>query len=226
MIESFLYIDQGSNYSQVLETGFNLAGYTAVAQIRKWYDGSEYDYVNALVTNAATGQITLSMSAEDTAFLKPGRNVFDVLATHSSGNRLRVAQGQAIVSPGLTGVNPTTSTTSDDNVLLEMTQGSDFEHTIELRDPDGSIKSLVGYTAEMQIRPTVDSPIVIMELSTANSRLQINGSAGTVTIHLSAVETGSFTFDTAVYDIEITSPTSEVTRILQGTIVLSLNITK
>jgi hypothetical protein len=148
-MDNYIYIDQGANFYQIIETGKNLTGFSINAQIRKWYDDNEYEFFNCIVLDATTGQIAISMTATGTIFLKPGRNVYDILATSSSGDRIRIGQGQAIVSPGLTGVNPTNSVQEDDMELLEIIQGSDFKYVVELRDVNGSLKDLTGYTGRM-----------------------------------------------------------------------------
>jgi len=224
-MDNYIYIDQGATFYHVIDTGVNLTNYTLAAQIRKWYDAAEYEFFDVTVLNLVTGQIAISMKAENTAFLTVGRCVYDVLAT-SANDRIRLEQGQAIVSPGLTGVNPTNSTSDVDSELLEIIQGATYNHVVELRDVDGSLKDLTGYTAKMQIRPVASSPVLILELTNTNGRLAMGGAFGTVTIQLTALETSVLSFDSAVYDLEITAPDTTVTRILSGTVLLSPNITK
>jgi hypothetical protein len=225
-MDNNIYIDQGSTFYQVIETGRNLTGYTVAAQIRKWYDSAEYEFFNVLVLNPTTGQIAISMTAVNTTFLTVGRCVYDVLATAASGDRIRLAQGQAIVIPGLTGVNPTNSIDDTDTEELEIVQGSTFKHIVELRDANGALKDLTGYSAEMQIRPRADSPVLILEMSSTNGRLELGGEFGTITMKLNALETAVLSFDVAVFDLEITAPDDTVTRILGGNVILIPNITK
>jgi hypothetical protein len=221
-----IYIDQGASFSTSITTGIDLTGYTLSAQIRKWYDENRYEFMDVVITTTNTGIITLSMKPADTAKLKPGRMVYDVLGTLGSGTRQRILEGQAIVTPGLTSINPPDPLTTIDTETLIITQGSTFTHVIELRDENGVLKNLTGYTAEMQIRPNAESSIVIMDLTDANSRLVITPLIGQIEISLSSTETAGFTFDTAVYDLEITAPDTTVTRVIGGNISLIPNITK
>lgn len=226
-MEKYIYIDQGSTYSGSFTTGVNLTGQTVIGQIRKWYDAAEYQYFSVNTTNAVAGIITVTMSAEQTSQLIPGRNVFDILMsdTATGTTNKRILQGQAVVSPGLSGVSPTNEVTVDSEELLTIAQGSTFSNVIELRNSNGSLKDLTGFTARMQIRPTVDSPIVIDNLTTENGKLSITGSI--VSINISAATTASYMFDTAVFDLEIVAPdTVTVARVLSGRIVLITNITK
>lgn len=225
-MDNYIYIDQGANFYQIIETGKNLSGLTVAAQVRKWYDDASYEFFTVTILNATSGQIAISMPALNTIFLKTGRNVYDVLATSGSGDRTRLAQGQAIVSPGLTGVNPTNSIDETDYENLEIVQGSTFKHVLELRDVNGALKDLTGHTAVMQLRPVADSPVLIIELNTTNARLVMGGVDGTITMNLTAVETANLTFDTAVYDLEMTAPDTTVTRIIGGKVILITNITK
>lgn len=230
MTDTYLYVDQGSTFSEKVyaldSTGapINLVGFTAAGQYRKWYGEAVYTFFGCTITNAATGEITLSATEEDTIAMTPGRMVYDVQITSSGGIRTKVQQGQLIVSPGLTNVLPA-NITLDSSVNLTITQGSDFTYSFELSAEDGTIQDLTGYTAHMQIRPTSDSPVIILDLTTANNLLKIQ-TGGIVTMSIPAATTAAFTFDSAVYDLEVTSPSSVVTRVTGGSISLIWNITK
>jgi hypothetical protein len=84
---------------------YNLTGYTVNSQIRKSYYSA-----NAVVTFATTfsdtpadGNLTLSLTYQQTANIAPGRYVYDVYLT-SSGNvsRTRVLEGIINVTPSAT----------------------------------------------------------------------------------------------------------------------------
>jgi hypothetical protein len=42
--------------------------------------------------------------------------------------------------------------------------------------------NLTGYTARMQVRSTLESAEALIELTTANGRIALGGSAGTITL--------------------------------------------
>ena len=65
-------------------------------------------------------------------------------------------------------------------------QGSTFSRRITWLDSAGAPIDLTGYTAKMQVRETVDSTAVILELSTVNSRISLGGAAGTIDLTASA----------------------------------------
>ena len=54
------------------------------------------------IASAAGGVVTIGLSTTQTASLKPGRYVYDVLLTDNSGTRDRVVEGMVIVSQGAT----------------------------------------------------------------------------------------------------------------------------
>lgn len=73
-----------------------LAGLTtAYASIRKHPESEEYEEFAKTITTG-TGTIQLSLTDEQTARLKAGRNYFDVVLT-IYGKRIKVIKGTAIV---------------------------------------------------------------------------------------------------------------------------------
>jgi hypothetical protein len=85
---------------------------------------------------------------------------------------------------------------------------------------------LTGCTAKMQIRSKVNSPDVLLELSTQNSKIILSGITGEVKISLSASETSAITWNSGVYDLKIQFPDGSVRRLLSGTVSVSTEITK
>jgi hypothetical protein len=88
----------------------------------------------------------------------------------------------------------------------------------------------------MQIRPSVTSTTVYITLSSSldadGTGLNFSGSNGTtpptsgsIGVYISAASSSALSFDQAVYDLEIYSG-SYVSRILEGQVKLSLNVTR
>jgi len=95
-------------------------------------------------------------------------------------------------------------------------QGSTFSRTIEIKDADGAVFPLTGYTARMQVRRDVDTATTLIELTSANGRIAINGALGAITMTLTPDLTAALTRG-GVYDSEITkSSTSEVYKVIRG----------
>lgn len=118
------------------------------------------------------------------------------------------------------------------NLLFE--QGADFIKVLTwynpaptpnpLNLPYGSPKDLSGFTGRMQARSEVESDVVLFEATTTNGGITISG--GSITIRVPAATTRTLTFDTAKYDLFLTSGSGEVYRLLEGQINLSLAITR
>lgn len=102
-----LVIDQGSTYSVNLdltdENGdvIDLSGYTANSQIRKWYTSSTAAAVFTTAVNAASGELTLSLTANQTSNLVAGRYVYDV-ELDQGGVISRIVEGIITVTPQVT----------------------------------------------------------------------------------------------------------------------------
>lgn len=106
-VTSNLVIDQGANFTVTInysdDTGVpnNLTGYTARAQMRKSYYSANSISFTSTVTDAANGEISLSMTAANTSNVKPGRYVYDVTVGLGT-NVLRIVEGIVTVLPGVT----------------------------------------------------------------------------------------------------------------------------
>lgn len=95
-------------------------------------------------------------------------------------------------------------------------QGSTFTRTLEIKTYEGTVFSLAGYTARMEVRRTLDASSTIVSLTTANGRISINGALGVITLSLTASETASLT-QSGVYDLEIVkTATGEVYKVVRG----------
>jgi hypothetical protein len=114
-------------------------------------------------------------------------------------------------------------------------QGATTNIQIKWEDESGSI-DLSGYGARMQIRPTVESSTVYLTLSSSldvdGTGLNMSGSdgetavqSGSIGIYISAATSSLLNFDTAYYDLEMMSG-NEVTRLLEGQVKLSKNVTR
>lgn len=102
-----LVIDQGSTYSVTLdltdENGdvINLDNYVANSQVRKWYTSSTPAATFTTTINASSGELTLSLSANQTSNLVAGRYVYDV-ELDQNGVISRIVEGIVTVTPQVT----------------------------------------------------------------------------------------------------------------------------
>lgn len=105
---SELVIEQGATFSTTLNVedtagaAINLYAYTAESQMRKSYYSSSATTISANVTGVANGEITLSMTAANTANVTAGRYVYDVKITSPENVVTRVVEGIVTVLPSVT----------------------------------------------------------------------------------------------------------------------------
>ncbi len=105
-------------------------------------------------------------------------------------------------------------------------QGASLTRPFVWKDGNGDPVDLTGYTARMQVRPTVQSSTVLLELTTANGRITLGGANGTVTLVISPQTSAGITWRRGVYDIELMSADGTVTRFLEGEIQVSREVTR
>lgn len=103
-------MDQGANFSFVATAKgttsgepMNIAtGYTAYAQMRRFYSSSTAVTLNASITGS-TGEILVSLGPTGTAAIKAGTWFYDVeIHKHTGNNVQRVVQGMVQVYPEVT----------------------------------------------------------------------------------------------------------------------------
>ena len=110
---------------------------------------------------------------------------------------------------------------------MVMDQGSIWTLQVEYQDPNGTPINLNGFTAKMQLRSHPNDLDAALTLSTANGDIVITGATGTINITASSTETGAIDEGPYFYDLEITNTvTNEDTRIIQGQIVVSAEVTR
>jgi|TARA_R110000787_G_scaffold152792_1_gene266699 hypothetical protein len=105
-------------------------------------------------------------------------------------------------------------------------QGATFGQTLTLKDSSGTVINLTGYSsAEMDLRKTPESTSTVATLTTANSRITLGGSAGTVVLLITAADTANLAEGDGHYDLEITTGTN-IYRIMEGTYSVRRNISR
>lgn len=103
---SNIVIEQGANFSNTYfvedsnNTILNLSGYTGVATLAKHPSSSTKTNFTVSIV-ASTGSVSIGLTSGKTSSLKPGRYVYDVLLTNSSGIKTRIVEGTALVSAGV-----------------------------------------------------------------------------------------------------------------------------
>ena len=103
--------------------------------------------------------------------------------------------------------------------------GTTWNVVITLYDSSDDLIDLTDYTARMMVRPTHDSPIVYVNL-TSGSGITLGGVAGTITLERTATQTSAFKFSSGVYDLEIQKLDGTVTRVLSGQFIVLPEVTR
>jgi hypothetical protein len=107
---------------------------------------------------------------------------------------------------------------------LTIEQGTTYSQTLTWKI-DGTAVNLTGYTARMQARTDVTATTTILSL-TQSAGLTLGGVAGTIIIALTATQTTALAAGNYVYDLELASSGGVVTRLVQGTLTISAEVTR
>jgi hypothetical protein len=80
---------------------------------------------------------------------------------------------------------------------LTIYQGATFRKSLVWKS-DGEVVDLTGYTAQMQIRETIDATTSLLDLTTENDRIVITEEEGKVELVISAADTAQLSFSSGV----------------------------
>lgn len=112
------------------------------------------------------------------------------------------------------------------NYDITIEQGATFQLNLIWKDSGGNPIDLTDYTARMQVRQKYTSDEAALSLSTENGTIVMGGVSGTVNISAPAADTANLSIKTGVYDVEIVSPSGVVTRLIEGCVVVSPEVTR
>lgn len=112
-IVQHLIVDQDSTFTAELTIytdaryPFDLTDYTATAQMRRTpTSANAVDFTTSIPAPYTSGRVTIALSDEQTADLKPGRWLYDVVVENESGQRFRAIEGIITVNPSITRPTP------------------------------------------------------------------------------------------------------------------------
>lgn len=105
-----LYLDQGTTFSNIINLTdditnayINVSGYVVRSQMRRsYFSANASANITCTITDAANGEITMSMTAANTANLKAGRYLYDVEVVDTNGNVSRILEGIISITPEIT----------------------------------------------------------------------------------------------------------------------------
>lgn len=110
------------------------------------------------------------------------------------------------------------------NITIE--QGATFRLDLLWKDSTGAPVNLSGYSARMQVRQKITDTAKLLDLSTGNGAITLGGAAGTISVVAAATATDDITAKQGVYDLELESGSGVVTRLVQGCVTISPEVTR
>lgn len=105
---------------------------------------------------------------------------------------------------------------------LTVDQGTTFNASLDLTNDDGSAINVANYTFESQIRKSYYSsnPTANITITT------IDAPNGNIRLSMTAANTTNITAGRYLYDIKMTSPTNVTTRVIEGIITITPQVSK
>ena len=104
------------------------------------------------------------------------------------------------------------------NIIID--QGTTFSTVVYLTDDNGDAIDLTGYTGESEMRKHYTSS------NSVSFSISLGGTLGTVTLSLTSAQTANLTPGRYVYDVEVTSGTNVVSRIVEGIVTVTPEVTR
>ena len=105
-----LFIDQGCDFRNIIylsddisNQAINISGYSVRSQMRRsYYSANASANITCIISSAGNGEITMTMTAAQTANIKAGRYLFDVETVAGDGSISRILEGIITVTPEIT----------------------------------------------------------------------------------------------------------------------------
>ena len=104
-------------------------------------------------------------------------------------------------------------------------QGATFNLLLTWKINDVAV-NLTGYTARLQARVDVEDTETVLTLTTSNGGITLGGAFGTISLDQTATQTTLLPAGTYVYDLEMVAGSGVVTRLVQGELVISAEVTR
>lgn len=103
---------------------------------------------------------------------------------------------------------------------LVIDQGTTYTTDLNLTDENGDPLVLSGYSANSQIRKHYTST------NSVAFSVSINATAGVITLSLTANQTSDMTSGRYVYDVELTDASNSISRIVEGIVTVTPQVTR
>lgn len=110
---------------------------------------------------------------------------------------------------------------------LTIYQGQTFICHLLWKDGQGIPINLTGYSARSEWRRSSRSQDILYSLSSKEDNgIQVDGDSGRILLTIPADVSSGFKFRNAVYDLELINPSGEVTRLIEGEVIVSPEVTR
>lgn len=111
-------------------------------------------------------------------------------------------------------------------VNLTFGQGTTWKLSMTYTDANDAPVDLTNYVARMQARVGYDAATTVLNINSNGSGITLGGTAGSISIVVPASTTTTIGAAQYVYDLELVSPSDEVTRLIEGTLTVTPEVTK
>lgn len=105
---------------------------------------------------------------------------------------------------------------------LTLDQGATFNTTIDLANDDGTPINIANNTFDSQIRKSYYSATVISEIAVST----VDAANGVIRLSVDAANTSIIKAGRYLYDVKMTSNTGNVSRIVEGIITVTPQVTR
>ncbi len=108
---------------------------------------------------------------------------------------------------------------------IKIDQGAKYFVRFTWTDNLGVPIDVTGWTGQIMFRNKKEDAAPIYD-SSINGDVIVGDNDGLVDFELDTADTAAFTFDNALYDLELTDLAGEVTRLLEGRVYLNKEVTR
>jgi len=117
-------------------------------------------------------------------------------------------------------------TTNPGTYDITIHQGATFGLVLTWKDDTEEEVDLTGFSARLQMRESIDAEEPFLTLTTENGGITLGGATGTITLSSAASDTAALAVTSGVYDLELISGSGIITRLLQGSVLISREVTR
>lgn len=105
-------------------------------------------------------------------------------------------------------------------------KGATYRHTLYWKNSSNVPIDLTDCTAKLQARPSIESNIILLELSTANTGLVITPLLGKIDLYINSLTTTNLVGNLGLYDLEVYFPNNDIVRLIEGRVSFKDEITR